>query len=764
MVNTRINRNSKPTLISRIGKLAMLGFVMSFGISNFIFAQNLTPVPSDDNLNIFTNSGSNTVDVQANDVDDSPVIVTSIVTAPLHGTALVLSGDSIVYTPDSNFCGLDSLIYQICDNGAPSLCASATVIIIVGPVDSDGDGLNDVFETSADFDNDGVYNFLDLDSDNDGLSDFYEANQTLSCNPNPIDTDGDGKPNYLDLDSDNDGISDCVEGGAGAFDTDNDGVIDNLSAVDHNANGMPDALESAGDLDSDLDGVPNRIDLDSDNDGLGDILESGNGAFDTNGNGTMNASDAGGSDSDNDGFADAIDGFVGPGDGAGNQAETKLDVDGDGHLNAYDLDSDNDGNGDTMESGAGIIDTDDDGVIDGSDTDGDGMRNIPLFDSNATFGGDPGTQVLVGQDNDGDGAIDACDLDSDNDGIADVFENGNAALDTNNDGVIDGLDTDNDGIINVAPLDSNSTYGSQLGMMNETLIDSDLDGSINSEDLDDDNDGISDLVEVGLGSMDSNNDGIIDGTDTDGDGFINDPYLDGNTTFGCNPGVQDETTNDADGDNIYDFFDLESDGDLINDVYEGGFGALDLDDNGILDGTDTDGDGVINVSPVDSSLAYGFSIGTQNESGNPYMDADNDHHINSEDLDSDADGLPDSQEWDWNQDKLGNDDCDLNGIPNYLDPLQCDLAMPNAFSPNGDGINDTYNIQGINAYPGNKFSVFNRWGVVVFEASNYTNNWNGTSTVLGGLGGTNLPVGTYFYVLDLGNQSTKLSGYIYLNR
>lgn len=764
MINTRLNRNSKPTPISRMGKLAMLGFLISFGISNFSFAQNLTPVPSDDNLNIFTNSGSNTIDVQANDVDDSPIIVTSIVTGPLNGTALVLSGDSIVYTPDTNFCGVDSLIYQICDNGAPSLCASATVIITVSPVDTDGDGLNDVFETSADFDADGVYNFLDIDSDNDGLSDLFEANQTLSCVQNPIDTDNDGTPNYLDLDSDNDGISDCVEGGAGAFDTDNDGIIDNLSAVDPNANGMPDALEASPDLDSDLDGVPNRIDLDSDNDALGDALESGSAAFDTNADGIINSSDAGFGDSDNDGFANSLDGFVGPGDGAGGQAETKFDTDGDSKLNAYDLDSDNDGYGDAMESGAGLADIDDDGIIDGTDTDGDGMRNLPFFDSNATFGGDAGTQILAGQDNDGDGAIDACDLDSDNDGIADVFENGNAALDTNNDGVIDGIDTDNDGIINVAPIDSNSTYGAIAGSMNEALIDYEGDGSVNSEDLDDDNDGISDVVEVGLGQLDSDNNGIIDGVDSDNDGFINDPYLDGNTTFGCNVGIQDETTNDFDSDLIYDFFDLESDGDTIPDVFEGGFGALDIDGDGLIDGTDTDGDGVVNVSPVDSNSTYGFGAGTQNEDANPYMDADNDNHINSEDLDSDGDGISDAEEWNSNHDKTVNDDCDKNGIPDYLDPLACGLELPDAFSPNGDGINDTYNIQGITVFPGNKFSVFNRWGIVVFEATDYTNNWDGTSAVLGGLGGENLPVGTYFYVLDLGNGGTPLSGFIYLNR
>jgi hypothetical protein len=54
--------------------------------------------------------------------------------------------------------------------------------------------------------------------------------------------------------------------------------------------------------------------------------------------------------------------------------------------------------------------------------------------------------------------------------------------------------------------------------------------------------------------------------------------------------------------------------------------------------------------------------------------------------------------------------------------------------------------------------------VVVFEQEKYANGWNGTSSVFGGLGGEDLPVGTYFYVLDLGNGSTPMSGFIYLNR
>ena len=761
MVKEKTYQANHRMLVFLKEKIGYMGMMLLMAFAQVSYAQNATPVANDDVLNIYTNSGSNTLNVQSNDTDDGPVLFTSILTPPAHGVAIVLSNDSIVYTPDSNYCGTDSLIYQVCDNGTPPLCDVATVVITISPVDTDGDGLNDVYETSGDADGDGVYNFLDIDSDNDGISDYYEANQTLSCNPNPLDTDNDGVPNYLDLDSDNDGLTDMLESGFAYLDTDNDGIIDNLSAVDHNANGMPDAIEASADRDFDGDGVPDRLDLDSDNDGLADAVEAYLGFFDTNGDGMINILDASGNDADGDGITDGCDGFVGPGDGPGGQDETHLDPDHDNLINSCDLDADNDGMGDVVEGNWGALDTDNNGVIEGTDTDNDGMINVAALDANSTYGGNPGTQSMLVQDNDGDGVMDAADLDADNDAMADIFENKMGAFDTNNDGVIDGTDIDGDGFIDWGALDSNGVYGAIPGTQNEAILDFDNDGSINSEDLDDDNDGMGDIVEIGLGNLDANDDAVLDGADTDMDGLVNNAYIDNNTTFGGKVGTQNENTNDFDGDGIYDFYDYDSDSDTIPDVYEGGHGNLDVNNDGMIDGTDTDGDGLINAAPIDTNATYGGTPGTQNEVA---IDVDADGHINSEDLDADGDGIPDKEEWDWNNDGIGNDDCDANNIPNYLDPLPCDISVPNAFSPNGDNINETFYIQGINAYPKNKFSVFNRWGVVVFEKEKYGNDWNGTSAVLGGIGGEPLPVGTYFYVLDLGNGTTPMSGFIYLNR
>ena len=93
-----------------------------------------------------------------------------------------------------------------------------------------------------------------------------------------------------------------------------------------------------------------------------------------------------------------------------------------------------------------------------------------------------------------------------------------------------------------------------------------------------------------------------------------------------------------------------------------------------------------------------------------------------------------------------------------------DFHIPDGFSPNGDGINDLFVIRGISGYPTNEITIFNRWGTKVFDASPYTNNWDGKSTAALNIGNDVLPVGTYFYILDLGNGSDVIKGTIYLNK
>ncbi|MGD0709619.1 MAG: ice-binding family protein [Bacteroidales bacterium] len=112
---------------------------------------------------------------------------------------------------------------------------------------------------------------------------------------------------------------------------------------------------------------------------------------------------------------------------------------------------------------------------------------------------------------------------------------------------------------------------------------------------------------------------------------------------------------------------------------------------------------------------------------------------------------------------------------NELDPISINnvsvietfpwyFFIPEGFSPNGDGINDLFVIKGINNYPANTINIFNRWGDKVFEASPYQNTWNGKCTIGLRVGGDDLPIGTYFYILNLGDGSDVIKGTIYLNR
>uniref|UniRef100_UPI003F6E19FE T9SS type B sorting domain-containing protein n=1 Tax=Carboxylicivirga taeanensis TaxID=1416875 RepID=UPI003F6E19FE len=85
------------------------------------------------------------------------------------------------------------------------------------------------------------------------------------------------------------------------------------------------------------------------------------------------------------------------------------------------------------------------------------------------------------------------------------------------------------------------------------------------------------------------------------------------------------------------------------------------------------------------------------------------------------------------------------------------------FSPNGDGVNDTYVIEWLHKYNKVKVEFFNRWGNVVYRKDKYANDWNGVSNV-GFTIGDDLPVGTYYYIITIDDTGEKMQGYIYLNR
>ncbi|WP_426358659.1 DUF4347 domain-containing protein [Pseudocolwellia sp. HL-MZ19] len=514
--------------------------------------------------------------------------------------------------------------------------------------DSDNDGILDADEGTLDSDEDGIPNYKESDSDNDGIPDTDEG---------VLDSDNDGILDYQDTDSDNDGIPDADEG---TLDSDNDGILD-YKDTDSDNDGIPDADESA--LDSDQDGIPNYKDTDSDNDGISDADE---GALDSDQDGILDYQDT---DSDNDGIPDAD--------------ESTLDSDNDGIPNYKDTDSDNDGISDKDE---GALDSDNDGILDYQDTDSDndGIPDIEegvldsdndgvsdYFDKGADEDFDGIPDIIEGTgDIDNDGIPNHLDIDSDNDGLVDGFEAN-----------ISGLDSDNDGIDDTFDIDQNSTSvdANNDGIVDTIqLLDTDNDGIANYVDVDSDGDFVPDALEATLGFMDLDSDNINDsydvdytlGIDEDQDGI--DDRFDIDFVPGIDAdgdGINDTRLRayDHDQDGLADFIDIDSDNDGISDTVEANVTSEDTDGDGIYDGFDIDYNSGVDLNKdgiVDNILL---------------IDTDGDSVFDMHDLDSDNDGWFDTQEapvLDENIDGIADvgsqlntlpDDSDGDGFANYRD-------------------------------------------------------------------------------------------------
>ncbi|CAM1348938.1 hypothetical protein TCRASSO_50520 [Tenacibaculum crassostreae] len=384
------------------------------------------------------------------------------------------------------------------------------------------------------------------------------------------------------------------------------------------------------------------------------------------------------------------------------------------------------------------------------DTDGDGIPDVD--DADDDNDGIPDEEEGDGSiDTDGDGIPDSLDLDSDNDGILDVDEGGNGDLDTNGDGVIDsndgasGVDSDGDGQAD-ASVDANEEP------------DTDGDGVPDYQDLDSDNDGINDVIENGNGGLDTNGDGVIDSNDTnggdsDGDGIPD--SVDGLDGFGDNEG----DTVDTDGDGVADYQDLDSDDDGVNDVVEGGNGDLDTNGDGTIDsdddnGGDSDGDGI--SDSVDGLDGHGDANDPDNDSDPTDPNDGGNGVVGDSGTDSDGDGIADSVDG-------------LDGFGDAIDEGTC-VKVNNLMSPNGDSANSYLHIDCIENFSNNKLEIFNRWGNTVFKVKGYSNTnrdkrFEGISNGRVNINvDDKLPVGTYFYILDLGNGSKVRKGWIYINR
>ena len=83
---------------------------------------------------------------------------------------------------------------------------------------------------------------------------------------------------------------------------------------------------------------------------------------------------------------------------------------------------------------------------------------------------------------------------------------------------------------------------------------------------------------------------------------------------------------------------------------------------------------------------------------------------------------------------------------------------PNTFTPNGDGVNDTWTIKNLDLYPNSVIEIYTSAGLLVYSSSGSSNPWDGNYK------GKPLPAGTYYYAIDPRNQRKKIAGYITLLR
>jgi len=262
------------------------------------------------------------------------------------------------------------------------------------------------------------------------LTETTNSNDGFKCanGISPLDKDRDGILDSMDSDCDGDGILNIAEcNGIDPYgDIDDDGLANYL---DNDVSGNGDNVVQDF-FDRDGDGFPDFLDVDSDNDGIYDIVEAGHGNKDQNNDGVYNSLDANFLDNDLDGLADTFDA-----DQGGNSI-VLIDTDNDGIYDCYDIDSDNDGIVDIIEGqnaqeylGLSNQDTDKDGMDDSFDPDNDGTTNgITNTDGSDTY--------------------DYLDTDSNNNGISDQVE----AYDADNDGIAEtiasGSDDDLDGLDN----------------------------------------------------------------------------------------------------------------------------------------------------------------------------------------------------------------------------------------------------------------------------------------------------------------------------
>jgi hypothetical protein len=537
-----------------------------------------------------------------------------------------------------------------------------------GGADCDSDGIPDFAEGGAgvDTDNDGIDNMCDLDSDNDGILDSDEG---------LVDTDSDGINDLVDLDSDNDGIADALEANNGVAITEYDSNNGYLSGTDADGDGLIDVVDNDpatpygggssslfANPDHDVDGIPDALDRDSDNDGILDVTE------------------AGGTDANGDGFIDAFNDGNGDGysDGLTTNPLPVPNTDSNGNPDYIDVDADGDGLDDALEGMAmGTYAT----PTINSDADGDGI--IDFWDID--FAGAPINPV----DTDGDGTDDYQDTDSDNDSVSDLIEGNDADMNGVADFTASGTDADGDGIDDA--FDNDCPVGGVYNVARNDYAEEDAGTGMDlgSSDLELTNDGGQQTVGIHYANVTVPQGTTITNayiqfeTDEVTTGAVTVTFhgedVDNAATFGSNNGniTIDRTYTNASLDVNWSPNDWNTVGEAAADQQSPNIGGIIQAIVGragwvsgndlviIIDGSGSntrtaENDPTLFITYAGGGLTWGCSTNT------PHQDTDSDGTDDWRDIDDDGDAIPTFDE---------TGDIDGSGIPDYLEIAPCPIGQ-----------------------------------------------------------------------------------------
>ena len=341
---------------------------------------------------------------------------------------------------------------------------------------------------------------------------------------------------------------------------------------------------------------------------------------------------------------------------------------------------------------------------------------LQTSDGTATYTESFTISVIDGEDDsDGDGIFDNSDAfpsdasewsDNDGDGTGD-----NADTDDDNDGWSDTVETS----CNTNPLSSS-----------ETPSDFDQDGNPDCLDPDDDNDTYPDLEDTFPFNAeewaDNDEDGTGDNADTDDD---NDGYLDADE-IQCESDPLDSSSLPLD-------FDVDGAPDCIDDNDDNDY-CLDVEDDFPLNRdlcVDTDGDGIDNRYEFDSD-----NDGVADTRDAFPLDP-------NESQDTDGDGIGDNEDQDDNNDGFSDEAPIISKV----------------ITPNQPGVESTWKIINIEDYPFTTVRVYAPDGSIVFESTNYQNQWRGNNMRTG----SPLPTGPYYFRISYGSVLEKVEdGWLYI--